>query len=1080
MRSDTIGKAWPRVVGSPKNGAWLCLFASLVLPGPTPVVAQMASEAAVPDWENPSVFAVNREPPRTSAFPFESVALSRRGDRTASRLHRSLNGEWRFHWVRSPAERPMDFFREDFDDSAWDRISVPSNWEVLGYGVPIYLNQPYPFERNPPYIHHDYNPVGSYRRTFEVPDDWDGRRIYLHLGAVKSAAYVWVNGSRVGYTQGSKTPAEFDITEHVRGGAGNLLALEVYRWSDGSYLEDQDFWRISGIERDVYVYARPEVQLRDFFAKTTLDGAYQNGVMEIEARVRSLGEPRSDNVRLTARLMDGEAQVTPTLSAEFSILSGQEQVARMSAVVGAVRHWTAETPELYDLVLELWETDGRLLEAQTVRVGFRTVEVRDAQLKVNGVAITVRGTNLHEHNPEQGHVMTEDLIRLDLLRMKELGVNAIRTSHYPQSERFYELTDSLGFYVVDEANLESHGMGYRLDTTLGNNRAWGAAHLDRTMRMVERDKNHPSVIIWSLGNEAGNGVNFYADYTWIKGRDPTRPVQYERALREWNTDIYVPMYPGFQHLIDWAEGSDPRPLIMCEYAHAMGNSMGNFADYWEIIERYPKLQGGFIWDWVDQGFRKVTASGDTIWAYGGDYGPPGTPSDGNFLINGVVQPDRTLNPHAWEVKKVHQPVAFTSADPTSGRIQLRNRYDFRGLDHLGGRWALRADGEVIREGAFEVPSIPAHDSATVDVGFGGIADFEAGFEYALDVSLNLSRGAAGLPQGYEVAWEQFELGAGGALISPPAFMGRTEVVESPERFQVTGEGFTVVVDRGTGRLASWMVDGVELLQEASEPSFWRPPNDNDFGGRWQRRLSVWKDAGAGFTPTVSSSMGADNGSVVIEVRGSVPAGNSALTLVYTVWPEGSVGVEQSFLPGEDSLPRMPRFGTRLVIPRRFDQATWYGRGPHESYWDRKTGARLGRWSSSVSDLAHRYIRPQETGNRTDIRWMALTDEDGAGILVVGDPTFSGGALHFLPEDLDAGDEKGQLHWGELRERELVSVQVDYRQMGVGGTNSWGTTALDEYSLPYGEYSYSFILHPLRAGGPDVAEVARSVRARLAR
>ncbi|MCJ7627061.1 MAG: DUF4981 domain-containing protein, partial [Longimicrobiales bacterium] len=736
------------------------------------------------------------------------------GNRDASEYFRLLNGDWRFHWVRSPGERPQDFYREDFDDSEWDWIPVPSNWEVQGYGVPIYLNHPYEFEKNPPYIHHDYNPVGSYRTTFQVPADWGDREVFLHFGAVKSAMYLWVNGRRVGYSQGSKLPAEFNVTEFVRPGE-NLLAVEVYRWSDGSYLECQDFWRISGIERDVYLWAAPKVHIRDFFVRAGLDDRYEKGLLDLAIDVINYAGESPETVTVAARVVDpesGAVLTTPHLTLKTPA-RGQQQNGRIEIGVGDVRPWTAETPNLYDLYLTLTGEAGDTLEVLRQRIGFRTVEVKDGLLQVNGVPITIKGVNRHEHDPFTGHVMSEERMVEDIRLIKAANMNAVRTSHYPSDPRWYELADEYGLYLVGEANIESHGMGYRPDTTLGNNPGWELAHVDRMRRMVERDKNHPSVIIWSMGNEAGNGVNFYAAYEWTKGRDDTRPVQYERALQDWDTDIYVPMYAGFQHLEEYAQSDPERPLIMCEYAHAMGNSVGNFADYWEIIDRYPSLQGGFIWDWVDQGLFKVTEAGDSIWGYGGDFGPPGTPSDGNFLLNGLVQPDRKPNPHYYEVQRVYQWIDAELMDPDAGRVLLTNDYEFRSMEGLSLDWKVLEDGKSIQGGTVTLPSLAPQTSGPVQLPLSSF-DHEPGSEYHLQLSIRQDQPFGILPGGSEVAFHEFPLipGAGIPEVDGselPAVAVETRV----GRIMVAGPDFGMEINGTTGEIEAYAFRGAELIKK---------------------------------------------------------------------------------------------------------------------------------------------------------------------------------------------------------------------------------------------------------------------------
>jgi beta-galactosidase len=925
--------------------------------------------------------------------------------------------------------------------------------------------------------------------------------VVLHFGAVKSAMYVWVNGSMVGYSQGSKLPAEFDVTRHVRPGE-NLLAVQVHRWSDGSYLEDQDFWRLAGIERDVYLYAEPGTRVADVEVRAGLDAAYRDGRLEVVVDVvREEGGPVPGSVRI--ELLDDGAASLPGGAGDVPLVDERVPVPAPDARgasrvtfrgdVPDVRRWTAETPELYTLLLTLEDAEGGTLSVVPVRIGFRTVEISGGRLRVNGVPITVQGVNRHEHDPVTGHVVDEASMREDMRLMKAANINAVRTSHYPDDPDWYDLADELGFYLVDEANIESHGMGYDPERTLGNDPDWRLAHLTRTRRMVERDKNHPSVVFWSLGNEGGNGVNFEATYRWIKGRDPTRPVQYERAEREWNTDLYVPMYAGFEHLESYALGDDPRPLIMCEYAHAMGNSVGNFTDYQELIERYGKLQGGFIWDWVDQGLRKVTAAGDTIWAYGGDFGPPGTPSDGNFVINGLVQPDRRPNPHYHEVAAVYQwvrtealaagadgpPAASGREDAAAAvgardRVRVRNRYQFRDLSHLELRWALREDGVVVDEGGAPLPAVAPGAAAEVDLGLGDRA-WRPGAEYHVDIRYLRREDDGILPAGHPEAFAQLDLGVPGGPATAPGPEAPAEPADPGEppagaaaTVERVGDAFVLAagdvraeVDAETGLLRSFRSGGTEFLAAPLVPDFWRAPTDNDFGGRWQQRLAVWRSAGEAFTALSAAPDPRANGVARLTVRGRIPAGETPLVLTYTLRPDGALEIAERLEPVEGvELPRMPRFGMRTRLPGRYHRAVWFGRGPIESYRDRKAAAPVGRWSRDVAEWAHPYVRPQETGNRTDVRWLELRDEGGRGLRIEGAPLLEVTAIPYAREDLDPGMEKAQRHWGELRPRDAVFLNVDLGQMGVGGINSWGPTALEKYSLPYGAYEYRFVVRAL--------------------
>jgi len=650
--------------------------------------SRKAEEIGVFDWENPEVVGRNKEPGHCTYLPYADTRAAVQNDPAQSAYTKCLNGIWKFNWVRKPAERPAHFYREDYDVSHWDDIKVPANWELEGYGIPIYTDTDYPFPANPPHIPHDNNPVGSYRRNFTVPETWEGRQVFLHFGGVKSAFYVWVNGKEVGYSQGSKTPAEFNISEHIRSGE-NVLAVEVYRFSDGAYLEDQDYWKISGIERDVFLFSTPNVMIRDFFVLGNLDELYLNGRIEVSVDVRNYLRDAPEKHKIQMHLFDADHR--PVFEepiegeVEFNESGGAE--IRLENFIENPKKWSAETPYLYTLVLSLLDETGKTIEVMSCKTGFRKVEIKGGQLLVNGIPVTIKGVNRHEHEPETGRVVSEEYMMKDIRLMKQFNINAVRTSHYPNVPRWYELCDQYGLYVIDEANIESHGMGYRPDRTLGNNPAWQKAHLERTIRMVERDKNHPAIIIWSLGNEAGDGVNFEATYSWIKKRDPSRPVQYERAETRPHTDIVCPMYRQIHHLEDFLKkGLGNRPLILCEYAHAMGNSVGNLQDYWDYFDKHRELQGGFIWDWVDQGLLKKNEEGEEFWAYGGDFGPPGTLSDKNFCINGLVFPDRKLHPHIWEVKKVYQPIKVKALDLTIGKVEIQNALQhFRdNVDNQGG------------------------------------------------------------------------------------------------------------------------------------------------------------------------------------------------------------------------------------------------------------------------------------------------------------------------------------------------------------------------------------------------------------
>ncbi|MBT8477479.1 MAG: DUF4981 domain-containing protein, partial [Gemmatimonadetes bacterium] len=959
-----------------------------------------------PDLENPAVFARNKEPARATFHPFADRGSALTRDPEQSPFVRSLNGTWRFRWVSDPADRPTDFARTDFDDGSWDEIPVPSNWEVLGYGIPVYTNIPYPFEAKPPFVPRDWNPVGSYRRTFELPADWAGMQVLLHFGSVKSAMYVWVNGREVGYSQGSKTPAEFNVTAFLKPGT-NTVAVQVYRFSDGAYLEGQDYWKISGIEREVSLVAVPDVHVRDIHVRPELDAAYADGLLTLDLEMQSVLARPVSAYRLTAELLDSEGNpvfVEP-LTTTFGLESAGTDLVTLQAPVSAPVKWTAETPNLYTVLVTLSDDTDRILQVIPARIGFRTVEIRDGLLQVNGVPVTLRGVNRHEHDPHTGRVMSDELMLRDIELMKQYNVNAVRTSHYPSDPRWYDYADEYGLYIVDEANIESHGMGYDPDVTLGNDPRWKAAHLDRTIRMVKRDRNHPSVIIWSLGNEGGDGVNFEATSAWIHAADPGRPVQYERAIQRPHVDIYAPMYARIPHLLEYASERRERPLILCEYAHAMGNSVGNLQDYWDVIEAHDQLQGGFIWDYVDQGLYAETWQGEPYWAYGGDYGPPGVPSDGNFLINGLVSPDRTPNPHFEEVRKVYQNIRVRAVDLEQGRVRIVNRHDFTDLAEFAGSWELTADTRgVLARGDLGLLDLAPHDSIDLSLPIPPI-DAAPGVEYFLHVEFRTREERPFLPAGWLAAWEQFRLPAfRPAVPAAVADLPPLEIIESSDRITVAGSGFAVGIDRATGLLTYFEIEGRELLVSPLEPDFWRAPTDNDYGNRMPRRQAVWRDAGRIRTLDGLETSSMEPGHVRIDVTLGLPAVNGRLYLSYQVFGSGDVIVSTRFVPPatqpREALPDIPRVGLRLALSADLDEVTWYGRGPHENYSDRKTGSPVGLYSAAVDELYYPYVRPQENGNRTEARWVAFRDSAGAGLVAHGMPTVDWSALRFLQEDLD--------------------------------------------------------------------------------
>jgi len=979
----------------------------------------------VPDWENPEMIGQNKEAAHCTLMPYPNTKKALMGTREASPFHKSLNGNWKFNWVKKPAERPKDFHKLDYDVSSWKEIPVPSNWELYGYGIPTYTNAAYPFapvNPNPPHIPHDDNPVGSYHTEFTIPGDWKGREVFLHFDGVRSAFYLWINGKKVGYSQGSMTPAEFNITKYLRKGK-NILAAEVYRYSDGSYLEDQDTWRLSGIYRDVYLFSTPQVHLRDFFVCCELDEQYRNAVVSVTAKVRNYAKKcaKAHTVEVTLLDADGEAVgAEPLMSGESAeITAGADGIVEMAYRIASPHKWSAERPYLYKVLLTLKDSKGKIIEVEQCDFGFREVEIKGGQLLVNGVAVLFKGVDRHEHDPDHGRAIPLSRMIQDVKLLKQNNINAVRTSHYPDDPKWYEICDKYGIYLIDEANVESHGIGYHPDRTLGNKGKWEKAHLDRTVRMVERDKNHPSVIIWSLGNEAGDGINFEATSAWIHQRDSSRPVHYERCGERAITDIVCPMYAPIERIVKYAEVEQERPLIMCEYAHAMGNSVGNLQDYWDVIEKYKHLQGGYIWDWADQALRKKTTGGVEFWAYGGDYGD--IPNDDNFLCNGIVQPDRKPNPSLYEVKKVYQYIKAEAVDPAGGKVRIHNKYDFISLDFVDILWELTSGGELLQRGKMPGMSLAPRQTQEVTIPFSKPI-LKAGAEYWLKIIFALAEDTLWAESGHVVAWDQFKVPFDVAPAAEANVDGMAELKlqQSDKVITVTGDDFTVTVGKKSGAIESLKFGDVELIKRPLIPNFWRVPIDNDKGNGMPNRLSVWRQAGPDRTINEVGVEQLKPQVVRISVRASLPAGNCDYRNIYTIYGSGDVVVESNLQKPENiNLPNLPRFGMQMAMPGEFNVMTWYGRGPHETYWDRKTGAAVGVYSGQVEELIHDYVRPQENGNKTEVRWVALTNKDGAGLLAVGMPLLSVSAWPYTMWDLERAR-----HVHELPRRDSVTVNLD--------------------------------------------------------
>ena len=1009
------------------------------------------------DWENPAVFQINREPARAAFLPYADEASAIADDYARSPWYMSLDGKWKFNWSPTPDERPKDFFKTDFNATNWKEIGVPSNWELVGYGIPIYTNITYPFVKNPPFINHADNPVGSYRRAFELPENWNGRRVYLHFEAGTSAMYIWVNGEKVGYSENTKSPTEFDITKYVKAGK-NQVAVEVYRWSDGSYLEDQDFWRLSGIDRDVYLYSTTNTRIADFFARPDLGASYKNGSLSVDVKLKNMNAVAKNNQIVEAKLVDANGKEVFKKTIKINVGANSFESTTFIQNVSAPKLWSNETPNLYTLLLTLKDENGKFIETVATQIGFRKVELKNGQLLVNGVRIMVHGVNIHEHNPVTGHYQDKETMMKDIRMMKQLNINAVRCSHYPNNLMWVKLCNQYGLFLVDEANIESHGMGYGKEN-MAYNPAWDNAHLDRTYSLVERDKNFPAVIIWSLGNEASNGDVFKKTYKWIKERDKTRLVQFEQAGEQENTDVVCPMYPSIAYMKEYANRENvKRPFIMCEYAHAMGNSSGNFQEYWDIIRSSKNMQGGFIWDWVDQGFQMTDEVGRKYWAYGGDMGSQNYNNDENFNHNGLVWPDRTPHPGAFEVKKVYQDILFTGIDLKKGIIQVENGFSYTNLDKYHFKYEVLKNGIVIKTGTVAIALAP-QSKKQVQLELPKITT-EDGVEYLLNIFAYTIGGTEVLPQNFEVAREQFSIGEAKYFVKAVGAGTNSIVKDAQDTVTLSAAGVEVTINKKTGLMQQYKSNGEYFFNQLPVPNFWRAPTDNDFGNNMQVKSNVWRTAGKNVSLNkIEIKEEAGKTSVVANLYLNDVA--SDYTITYTMSADGSLAVLASYKAGANQLPEMPRFGMIFSLNKELDNFNYYGRGPWENYQDRNTSSLKGIYQSKVADQYVPYTRPQENGYKTDVRWMSLTNNSGNGIQIEGLQSLGISALNNYPEDFDPGLTKKYRHTNDITPRKEVIVCVDLAQRGLGGDNSWGAMPHEQYQLKNKEYSYGFVIKPIK-------------------
>ncbi|MCD0468722.1 glycoside hydrolase family 2 TIM barrel-domain containing protein [Flavobacterium sp. JAS] len=1029
------------------------------------VVSSLVVNAQTPtsnDWENPAIFQINREPARAAFLPYADEASAIADDYTRSPWFLTLDGKWKFNWSPTPDQRPKDFFKTDFNTTNWKEITVPSNWELMGYGIPIYTNIIYPFVKNPPFIAHTDNPVGSYRRTFELPENWNERRVYLHFEAGTSAMYIWVNGEKVGYSENTKSPTEFDITKYVKAGK-NQVAVEVYRWSDGSYLEDQDFWRLSGIDRDVYLYSTSNTRIADFFARPDLDASYKNGSLSVDVKLKNMNNVAKNNQSVEAKLVDATGKEVFRKTIKINLGANSIESGTVTQNVTAPKLWSNEKPNLYTLLLTLKDENGKFIETVSTQIGFRKVELKNGQLLVNGIRIMVHGVNIHEHNSKTGHYQDKETMMKDIRLMKQLNINAVRCSHYPNNLLWVKLCNKYGLFLVDEANIESHAMGAELQGSFDKTKhpaylpEWKAAHLDRIYSLVERDKNQPSVILWSLGNECGNGPVFHEAYKWVKNRDKTRLVQFEQAGEQENTDVVCPMYPSIDYMKEYASRKDvKRPFIMCEYAHSMGNGNGNFQEYWDIIHGSSNMQGGFIWDWVDQGFEMTDEVGRKYWAFGGDMGSQNYTNDENGCSDGLVWPDRTPHPGAFEVKKVYQDILFKAIDLNKGIIQVENGFGYTNLDKYLFRYEVLENGSIVKTGTVAIDLKPL-SKKNIQLGLPKL-ESKDGVEYLLNIYAYTTEGTEVLPQNFEVAREQFSLSESKYFVKAADKGTKSIVKENKDTIVLNAAGVEVTINKNTGLIQDYKSNGERYFNELPIPNFWRAPTDNDFGNNMPVISNVWRTTGR-VSSLNSIEVKEEAGKTIVIANLFLKDVSSTYTITYTMNSDGSLTMLNSFKAGNNPLPEMPRFGMIFTLKNELDNFNYYGRGPWENYQDRNTSSFKGIYQSKVADQYVPYTRPQENGYKTDVRWLTLTDNSGNGIEIEGLQALSVSVLQNYPEDFDPGLTKKYRHISDITPRNEVVVCVDLAQRGVGGDTSWGALPHEQYQLKNKEYSYGFVIKP---------------------
>ena len=1018
-------------------------------------MCSLATMAQHDEWKNPEINAVNRAPMHTNYFAYSSSEEAAKADKENSSNFMTLNGIWKFNWAKNADARPTDFYRTDYNDKGWGQMKVPGVWEMNGYGDPIYVNVGYAwrsqYKNNPPYVPIENNHVGSYRKEIIIPAEWSGKEIFAHFGSVTSNMYLWVNGKYVGYSEDSKLEAEFNLTKYLKPGK-NLIAFQVFRWCDGTYLEDQDFFRYSGVGRNCYLYSRNKKYIQDIRVTPDLDSNYTNGTLNVALNLNGSG-----TVELNLTDPAGKSVATAQVNG-----NGQKSVVMD---VSNPEKWTAETPNLYTLTATL-KNGSNTLEVIPVKVGFRKIELKGGQILVNGQPVLFKGADRHEMDPDGGYVVSRERMLQDILRMKQLNINAVRTCHYPDDNLWYDLCDQYGIYVVAEANIESHGMGYGKET-LAKNPSYKKTHMERNQRNVQRGYNHPSIIFWSLGNEAGYGPNFEQCYTWIKNEDKTRAVQYEQAGTNEFTDIFCPMYYDYDACKKYSEGNIDKPLIQCEYAHAMGNSQGGFKEYWDLIRKYPKYQGGFIWDFVDQSNHWKNKDGIDIYGYGGDFNKYDA-SDNNFNDNGLISPDRRPNPHAHEVGYFYQSIWTTPGDLSKGEIKVYNENFFRDLSAYYMEWQLLANGEVMQTGVVQDLNVAPQQTATLKLNL-NTEKICPCKELLLNVTYKLKAAETLMPAGSTVAYDQLTIRpyTAKALELKNQKASNLDIVvpvikdNDHNYLIVEGENFIIEFNKHNGYLSRYEADGMQLLNPGAQltPNFWRAPTDNDYGAGLQHRYAVWKNPGLKLT---SLKQSIENEQAIVQAEYEMKAVKGKLFLTYVINNEGAVKVTQKMEAGkEEKVSDMFRFGMQMQMPENFNEVEYYGRGPVENYADRNHSTLIGKYRQTVAEQFYPYIRPQETGTKTDLRWWRVLNISGNGLQFVGDAPFSASALNYSIESLDDGVQKDQRHSPEVAKAPFTNLCIDKVQMGLGCVNSWGTLPLEKYRVPYQDYEFSFILTPVR-------------------